>query len=412
MAFTVRETSEGQVLQRYRYRALDAQGRLMRGESEALHPVDLELRLQRLGLDLLSSRPCRRRQFVRPRIARSALINFCFQLEQSLSAGVPLIEALSDLRDSLEHGRLRNVVAGLIEAIHGGRPLSVAMAEHPHVFKPIMRALVRAGEDTGRLPEVLRHLTDNLKWEDELAAHTRRLLSYPLIAGIVVLAVTAFLLLYLVPQMMSFLRDMGQAIPLQTQLLLTLSDFCVHHGWMVALIACISAIGLRLLSARHAGLQYRLHALQLRLPLLGPILEKIILARFASVVALMYASGIAILDALRAAEDVAGHAVIAAAVRRAGDRIGEGCGVASAFREAAVFPPLLVRMLHVGESTGALDRALLNVGYFYNREVREATARAQAMLEPALTVLLGGFMLWVMLAVLGPIYDTLTVIRL
>jgi type IV pilus assembly protein PilC len=144
----------------------------------------------------------------------------------------------------------------------------------------------------------------------------------------------------------------------------------------------------------------------------GPILRKIILSRFASVFALMYSSGITILDAIRSSEETAGNLVIQEGLRAAGQQIGEGKNVTAAFQDVGLFPPLVIRMLRVGENTGALDTALLNVSYFYNREVREGIGRVQVMIEPALTIVLGLILGWVMLSVLGPIYDTISKIKI
>jgi type IV pilus assembly protein PilC len=142
--------------------------------------------------------------------------------------------------------------------------------------------------------------------------------------------------------------------------------------------------------------------------MVGPILRKIILSRFASIFALMYSSGITILDAIRNSEEVAGNAVIQEGLRTVGQQIADGKNVTAAFQEVGMFPPLVVRMLRVGESTGALDTALLNVSYFYNREVREEIGRIQVLIEPTLTVVMGVLLGWVMLSVLGPIYDVIS----
>jgi type IV pilus assembly protein PilC len=142
--------------------------------------------------------------------------------------------------------------------------------------------------------------------------------------------------------------------------------------------------------------------------MLGPILRKIILSRFANTFAMMYSSGITILDAVRSSEEIAGNLVIQDALRMAGQQIADGKNVTSAFQDIGIFPPLVVRMLRVGESTGNLDAALLNVSYFYNREVRESIAKVQVMIEPVMTVVLGAILGWVMLSVLGPVYDTIS----
>ncbi|MBX6392196.1 MAG: type II secretion system F family protein, partial [Burkholderiales bacterium] len=304
--------------------------------------------------------------------------------------------------------RFREVVSGLIEAIQGGQPLSGAMSHYPAAFDSVTRSLVRAGEETGRLQEVLRNLTDNLKWEDELAAHTKRIMIYPAIVATLLVAVIFFMMVHLVPQMTAFVGSMGRSIPPHTRLLIAVSDVFVRYGWAIVLVPALGILALKALAARNPLVRRRVDALKLHLPVAGPILQKVVLSRFISVFALMYSSGIPVTDAIRAAEDSAGNAAVQAGLRRVGLQIADGRNVTAAFQEVDLFPPLVVRMVQVGESTGALDRALLNVNYFYTREVREAIAKAQAMIEPALTVILGALMLWVMLSVLGPIYDTVS----
>ena len=235
---------------------------------------------------------------------------------------------------------------------------------------------------------------------------------YPAFVGSIVLMVTFFLMIYLVPQMVGFIRNMGQQIPLQTRVLIEVSAFLVNYWWAVLAAPAVLVAGVKLAARANPVVRYQLDRLKLSLPVAGEILRKIILSRFASVFALMYSSGITILDAIRSSEETAGNLVIQEGLKLAGERIGEGKNVTAAFQEVGLFPPLVVRMLRVGESTGALDKALLNVSYFYNREVRESISKIQVMIEPALTVLLGAILGWVMLSVLGPIYDVITKIKM
>jgi type IV pilus assembly protein PilC len=395
----------------FNYKAIDATGKAILGQIDALNIVDLELRLKRMGLDLVVGGPTKRAGGIGRAVKRPDLINFCFHLEQLTGSGVPLVEGLTDLRDSVENPRFREVISGLIENIQGGQNLSGALATYPEVFNPVFRSLVKAGEDTGRLPEVLKSITENLKWEDELAAQTKKLVMYPAFVGTVVIGVTIFLMVYLVPQMVSLIKNMGQTLPVHTRLLIFVSDVFVHYWWAILLLPVVAFFGLKFAAQTNPALRRRLDALKLRLPLVGPILRKIILSRFASIFALMYSSGITILDAIRNAEDTAGNAVIREGLETAGQQIAEGKTVTAAFQEVGLFPPLVVRMLRVGEATGALDTALLNVSYFYNREVREEIGRIQVLIEPALTVVMGVLLGWVMLSVLGPIYDTITKIK-
>jgi type IV pilus assembly protein PilC len=371
------------------------------------------MRLKRMGLDLVRGGPASRGgSLLRAgTVKRAELINFCFHLEQLTSAGVPLIEALIDLRDSIENARFREVISGVIESIQGGQRLSQAIAEYPQIFGPVFSSLIRAGEQTGKLSEVLKSLIDTLKWEDELAEHVKKLIMYPAFVGSIVLIVTFFLMIYLVPQMVAFIKNMGQQIPLQTRILIQVSAFFVNFWWAIIALPVLLVFGIRAAAKANPLVRYHLDNFKLWLPVSGDILRKIILSRFASTFALMYSSGITILDAIRASEETAGNLVIQQGLKLAAQQIGEGKNVTSAFHDIGLFPPLVVRMLRVGETTGALDAALLNVSYFYNREVRESIAKIQVLIEPALTVFMGAILGWVMLSVLGPVYDVITKIK-
>jgi type IV pilus assembly protein PilC len=399
----------------FNYKAIDPRGKAIMGQLEAVNVIDLELRLKRMGLDLIAGAPSRRGRtsfFSSSSVKRSDLINFCFHLEQLSSAGVPMIEGLTDLRDSTENPRFKEVISGVIESIQGGQNLSQSLAIYPDVFNPVFSALIRAGESTGRMAEVLKSLAETLKWEDELAAQTKKLAMYPAFVGSIVLAVTLFLMIYLVPQMVGFIRSMGQKLPFHTELLIMVSDFMVHYWWVVIISPIALFMTVKFLAATRPDVRYKLDQIKLDLPLIGPILRKIILSRFASIFALMYSSGITILDSIRSSEETAGNVVIREGLRVAGQQIADGKNVTTAFQDVGLFPPLVIRMLRIGETTGALDTALLNVSYFYNREVKESIDKIQAMIEPALTIVLGAILGWVMLSVLGPIYDTIGKIKI
>ena len=397
----------------FSYKAMNTGGRMVHGQLDAINLVDLEMRLRRMELDFINGNEVRRSGlFSGGAIPKRELINFCFHMEQLTRAGVPILDGLTDLRDSLFHPRFREVIASMIESIEGGRTFSQAMAEHPKVFNKVFVSLILAGENTGNLPEVLRSLSDSLKWEDELASHTKKLFMYPAFVGTVVLGVTFFLMIYLVPQMAGFIKNMGQALPTQTKILIATSAFVKQFWYLFLIVPALVVVGIKLAVEANPAFRYRFDEFKLQLPVLGPILRKIILSRFASVFAMMYASGIAIIDAVRSTEDVVGNAVIRDGLKRAGQLIAEGQNVTVAFQNIGLFPPLVIRMLRVGENTGALDTALLNVSYFYNRDVKESIDKVQAMIEPAMTLILGALLGWVMLSVLGPIYDVITKLKI
>ena len=394
------------------YKAVSAEGRMIYGRLDAINAVDLETRLKRMELDLVTATQLAPKTlFGGRKIPRPELINFCFHLEQLSRAGVPLLEGLTDLRDSIEHPRFREVIAGLIESIEGGQTMSQGMSAHPDVFSQVFINLIRAGEGSGQLPEVLVSLTESLKWEDELASHTKKLLMYPAFVATIVLAATFFLMIYMVPQLKMFVKNMGQSLPVHTQVLFFISDLLVNYWYIFLSLPVIAVVILQLVLRSNPLARLRLDGIKLGLPVVGPILKKIILSRFANTFAMLYASGIPILESIRTTQDIVGNLAMRQALQRVEQSIREGRNVASAFHDVGMFPPLVVRMLRVGENTGGLDKALLNVSYFYKRDVKESVSRAQALIEPMLTLFMGALLGWIMLSVIGPIYDIISKIK-
>jgi type IV pilus assembly protein PilC len=396
----------------YTYKAVNLDGRMVLGRIDALNVIDLEMRLRRMELDLINGEPVSNRSaFGGSGVPRRELIHFCFHLEQLARAGVPILEGLSDLRDSLEHPRFREVVASLIESIEGGQTLSQAMDAQRKVFNKVFISLIRAGEATGQLPEVLHSLSESLKWEDELASQTKKIIMYPAFVGSIVLAATFFLMIYMVPQLKQFVKNMGQVLPMQTQILFFVSDSLVAYWYVVLLLPIIITIVIQVMLRTNPVARVRFDGIKLKLPLIGDILRKIILSRFANTFALLYAAGIPILDSIRTTQDVVGNLVVRQGLERVEQLIGEGQNVTAAFHSIGLFPPLVIRMLRVGESTGALDNALMNVSYFYNRDVKESVEKVQQMIEPMLTVVLGCLLGWIMISVLGPVYDVISKVK-
>jgi type IV pilus assembly protein PilC len=396
----------------YSYCAVDARGKTSKGIQDAANLGDLELRLKRSQLDLIDAKPSSDMAWRgRNKIKSTELITFFFNLEQLSRAGVPLLDSLGDLRDSLSHARFREIISHLIESIESGKTLSQAMSLHPAAFDKIFVSLTHTGEESGRLPEVFQHITNSLKWQDEMVAQTKTILIYPLFVGAVVMAITCFLLVYLVPQMAAFIQSSGQPLPLQTRILLQASYLLVQYGYVLLALPIAGVIGLRILLHSSAEMQYRADNLKLKIWLIGPVLKKIMLARFTNTFAMMYRSGLSILDCIGHSRDVVNNRVAAQALEQIMRSVEAGSNLTQSFQEAGLFPPLVIRMIRVGETTGALDQSLLNVSYFYDRDVKESVRRTQALIEPLLTLILGIVLGWVMLAVLAPIYDLVSKVR-
>ncbi len=393
---------------------MDAVGKVLRGRVDAFNVADLELRLKKMGLDLVNYKELASRL---PGVAgrgvkRRDLITLCFHLEQTARAGVPILEALSDLRDSVDNPRLREVTSAMLESIEGGKTLSQAMEEFPSVFSHVFANLVKAGERSGQLSEVFRNLSENLKWQDEQAAYAKKLFIYPLFVAGVIIAVLFFLMTYLVPELLKFIQTMGQELPLHTKILIAVSKVFADYWYVILLVPVIAFIGVLIGIRASPTMQYKVDDLKLKIPVVGPLLKKMILTRLANFFAMMYASGITIMDCIHVGEEIAGNRAIQEALRQVGRQIADGASLSASFQATGLFPPLVLRMLKVGESTGALENALLNVSYFYTRDIKESIERLQAAIEPTMTVVLGIIVAWVMLSILGPIYDLITKIKI
>ncbi|MGB9094446.1 MAG: type II secretion system F family protein [Gallionella sp.] len=389
----------------YSYRAIDNLGKPHRGLQDAANQVDLEMRLKRSGLDLIDAKVDSGGAGMRGKIKRPELITFFFNLEQLTRAGVPLLECLADLRDTMNDPRFREIIANLVESIEGGKKLSEAMALHPDAFDKIFVSLTHAGEASGRLQEVFEHITESIKWQDEMASNTKTILMYPAFVGTAVVAITFFLMIYLVPQLVSFIVGMGQQIPLQTRILIATSHFFVNYWYVLIAAPIVLVIAGKLLVTASPEMRLRFDGFKLKMWVIGPILRKIILARFANTFAMMYGSGISILDCIANSRDVVNNRAVAKSLDDVMQEIESGKNLTQSFQNTGMFPPLVVRMLKVGEATGSLDKALLNVSYFYDRDVKSSIKKVQVLIEPTMTIVLGALLGWVMLSVLSPIYD-------
>lgn len=398
----------------YNYKAINKSGRYARGQMDATNEVDLEIRLERMGLDLITFKAAGKssQAFSGNRVSNRDLVMFCFQLEQLTSSGVPLLEGLNDLRDSTNNPYFQKVIGGLVADVEGGKMLSQALAEYPNVFSEVFVNLIAAGEQTGQLPLVFNNLSDTLKWQDELFAQTKRLLMYPLILLVVVSAAVVILMVYLVPEMVKFLSSLGQELPWNTKLLIAISDAFVNYWWLILLIIAGIVVSVFSLLKSSDAARYQFDYLKLKLPLTGDILHKIVMARFSRYFALMYQTGIPVLDAIKTCEKIVGNRVIADSLNRVHGQINAGDSMSESFQNAGLFSPLVVRMIKIGENTGALDKSLMNVSYFYDRDVNDMMQKMLKLLEPALTIILGLVLLFIMASVLLPVYDSFSVMKL
>lgn len=396
----------------FSYRAVTAEGRTISGRQSATSESDLEARLGRMQLELLQAKPVRTASmFARKKLESKELINIFIHMQTLSQAGVPLFDSLIDLRDSSDTPSVRRFISDLVDRIEGGASLSDALEQSPAGIDKVNISLIRTGEATGKLPEVLAELVESLKWSDEIAAQTKKLLMYPVFAGTIVLGAVGFLMIYLVPQLIGFIKNLGGVVPIQTRALVAFSNFLVGYWYSIPLM--VGAVAAVWITAVRMSPEVRLwvDGWKLRFPLFGPIFKKIIMARFARSFGLMYRSGVSVLDAMGFCESLSTNAAFRKAISSAARSISQGQKVSDAFAATALFPALVVRMIRVGETTGGLDKALDNVSYFYTREVNDSIEKLQGLIQPVLTLFLGGMIAWIMSSVMLPIYDLISKVK-
>lgn len=390
----------------FSYKAIDETGVIRRGSMSALNPKDLDARLVRADLELIGFRSS---YFSRIRgnqpWSRRELLDFTFHLEQLVSAGVPLIEALCEYRDAADRPHLQGVAGQVIDSIESGSSLSESCAEQPAIFNSLYISMLDVGEQSGRLDKVLADLGELLKWHDETVSRIKNVLIYPSFVAVVLLLVIVFVMTWLVPGLMTFVVSTGNELPWHTAALVATSGF-VSGYWFWIVLAVVCAISLvKFAIVTNDSMKAHCDGLLLKVPLLGPVLFKIKLARFSRCASLMYASGISLIDTLKLGESVVDNLVLSRALQVIRRRIIEGEAVSNCFAGSSVFPPMFGRMLRVGESTGSMDIAFNQAAYFYDRESRESIETLEQFIGPAMIIFVGAVMMWVVISVIGPIYD-------
>lgn len=387
----------------YRFLALDTRQQLVNGQMNASDPGELAQLLRQHDLDLLQAR--RLSLFGQRKLARRELIDFCFHLEQLLSAGIPLLDALDDLADGGSSKALRPIYRGIADELRSGKAFSAALPAAITRCDAAFAGMIRAGELSGRLSETLSRLGHSLRQAEALASASRKLLTYPLLAGMLVLGAALFLMFFLVPQIRAFLGSAVTDLPWHSRLLFALSTLLQEY-WPIllgapALLALAGAVAIRQRPAWHDAW----HRLLLRLPVVGEIQRKLLVARLADLLAMLYASGIPLLEALALLPGTIGNRAAARAVTQIHRQVEQGAALSAAFARQTIFPALLTRMLATGERTGRLDTSLNNLAGIYEQEAHAMIDALQALLEPAMTLSIGILLGWMMLATLQPIYD-------
>jgi type IV pilus assembly protein PilC len=369
---------------------VDDYGKKARGTMSSPDQNNLRDALAAMGLHLVSSRQVAESggsAFLRKKVRRPDLIEFTYHMKTLIGAGVPLVSALSDVAEQATNPGFRDVLRDVRRNVQSGSTLSGAFALHADVFPEIFVAIVRSGEVTGNMDGVLEDLNRFLAWQEELGKTIRQATYYPatvvcMVAGLIVLLFT-----FVFPRFLSVFKGAAVDLPLPTRMVIAVSEFFRDNALYLLAALALGTVALKLYRRTEAG-RLRVDGWKLKIPLIGDLIRSIEMSQFAHFTASLFRAGVEMTQSLAVVEKVIGNRVIADVVRKAREELIAGGGLSVALRKSGEFPPMVIRMVSAGESSGNLDATLENVSAYYDREVPAVVKKTFAVLEPAMTILL------------------------
>lgn len=392
----------------FEYKARTKEGEQRSGTIEtSSHEAALEsLQKQNLVVTLLKERT--RPSFLELRIGggvkQKDIVIFSRQLATLFEAQIPIMESLRTVMSETSNETFRGAVAQILDDVSGGMALSQAFARHPSIFSSFYIQLVRSGEESGKLQEIFSYVADYLEHSYYLTTKARNALIYPAFITVTFFGVIVVMLVAVVPRLVGIFEETGQKVPFYTQVIIQLSLFLRTFGFLILLALIAGAIVLWRWAQGKRGRLY-FNRLQISIPLLGTVFQKLYMARMADNLHTLIAGGIPIIRALTISADVVGNVVYESAINEAIESVKGGGSISEAFSKNGDIPPLVTQMIRIGESSGKLDFILANIAKFYQREVDSAFENLVSLIEPALIIFLGIGVGILVAAVLVPLYS-------
>lgn len=391
------------------YLALDSEGKEIRGQTEAGSETALEAILRQQGRWLVEARAGKAATRGRNRrdrsVKRRVLIEFFLQLGMQLKAGIPIVSALGVGAQTAGQPQMLAIQQDLLDHVKNGQPLSEAMAAHPRAFGALVINLVRSAEVSGRLAEACYQIRGYYEWIDRLAGDVRRALMYPMFVLIAALMFVMLMFTFVVPKFTSLFAQLKIPLPTITTIVSEISHVLVKYGWLMVVGLFAIAVAWVLASRISSGFVRFRDALLLRVPLVGDLVELICVSRFTQNLSVLFGAGIPLLVALRHGRDLAGNVILEEAIDDVIGGVREGRKMHECMVRHAIFAPLVVRMVEVGEASGTLTEGLNNVAEYYQERLSRLIKKRLALLEPILIVLLIGVVGMVAVALVLPMAE-------
>lgn len=401
----------------YTYKARDRQGELLTATIETENELSAAMSLRSLGYSVISIQKETQLeanltdfwQKIR-KTHQYELIFFSRQLSSLLKSGIAITVALSSIAEQTKNKLLKETINAVLKDIQTGVSFSEALAKHPDIFSDLFVSMIKVGETTGILDEVLERLTQLNMQELEVKARIKSAMTYPLILVTVAIIIVSFLLINIIPKFVVVFETYEAKLPLATQILLGIS-FLLRRLWLLVIAAvAIFIFWFRRYIKTEKG-RYKFDFYLLRLPLFGQLYLKLIVARFSRTLGALVKSGVSILEALSVTEKTVGNSVISRVIDNIRSAITEGQSLTEPFKASGVFPATVIQMVSLGEKSGKLDQMLIEVANFYDREVDYTVRNITTALEPLLLLAMGAMVAFIALSVLLPIFNLIKVFR-
>jgi type IV pilus assembly protein PilC len=392
----------------YAYQARDNSGKTVSGIQEALNEDNAISTLMSRGLMVLSiqQKSVTRRIRASGAVPDTDLVLFTRQLATMVDAGLPLVSALSALYDQTDPKRqagLRQVIGDLMARVQQGDSFSEAIARHKRTFSRLYLSMVKAGESGGLLSEILDRLASFLEASARLKKKVKSAMTYPVIVICIAIAITTFLIVRVVPVFADIFKDFGAKLPGPTQFLIDLSNFVRGEWYFILLVGGGVFFGIRAFVRTQQGAELW-DKWKLKLPVFGPLVHKIAMTRFARTFAQLLRSGVPILEVMEIVGETSGNSVIAKAIKRVSGDVEKGDHLTSAMSKETIFPPMMLRMVAAGESTGKIDVMLEKMADFWDEEIEAMLDALTSLIEPILIVVLGIIVGGIVISMFLPIF--------
>jgi type IV pilus assembly protein PilC len=391
----------------YLWKGRTPSGSIENGEITAANPAEVQrvLRERKIVPTSIRSKPKEISiPFLKGRVSNRAITVFTRQFSVMINAGLPLIKCLDIQVAQVESERFKNVLKDLISAVEGGSTLADALREHKEIFGDLYVNMVEAGEKGGSLATILARLAEYLEKAESIKRKVKGAMVYPAAIVIVAVMAVAILLTFVIPTFAQLFRDLGGQLPLPTRVVIFLSDFLRKYFFIIVALAIGLVIAVRYYYKTEIG-HLQIDSFLLKVPIFGTLIKKQAIARFSRTLSTLLSSGVNILDALEITAGTTGNRLVENAVLRSRTSIAQGESIAEPLsKEKALFPPMVVQMITIGEQTGGLDEMLSKVADFYDDEVDQAVANLMNALEPIVILLLGGVIGGMVMAMYLPIF--------